>query len=86
MTLQYIIKYTSKSESRSAAFLEIFNQILNNSNPNNPLLTLIQKLLFNSILKQDILAQKISYLIQSLLLYYSSQTFVSLNINKKGLR
>jgi hypothetical protein len=84
--LQYIAKYASKSESRSAAFSEIFNQILSNSDPDDPSLTSIQKLLLNSISERDISAQEASHLIQSLPLYHSSRTFVSLNINEEGLR
>jgi len=37
--LQYISKYASKAESRSAAFSEILDQILNNSKPDDPILT-----------------------------------------------
>src|SRR4051812_6234090 len=33
--LQYISKYASKGEPRSIAFTEIFEQILNNSNPDD---------------------------------------------------
>jgi hypothetical protein len=84
--LQYVAKYASKSEPRSAAFSEIFNQILSNSNPDDPSLTSIQKLLLNSVSERDISAQEASHLIQNLLLYHSSRTFVSLNINEEGLR
>ncbi len=49
VALQYISKYASKGESRSIAFSEIFNQILNNSDPNDVSLTSIQKLLLSSI-------------------------------------
>src|SRR6266498_5049237 len=54
--LQYISKYASKAEPRSIAFLEIFDQILKNSNPNDPSLTSIQKLLLNSVAERDISA------------------------------
>ena len=47
--LQYISKYASKGKPRSIAFLEIFNQILNNNNPDDVSLTSIQKLLLSSI-------------------------------------
>src|SRR5688572_14661645 len=46
--LQYISKYASKAEPRSAAFSEVLNQILNDSKPDDPILTPIQKLLLNS--------------------------------------
>src|SRR5205085_3453151 len=47
--LQYISKYASKSEPRSMAFSDIFNQILNKSKPEETSLTSIQKLLINSV-------------------------------------
>ena len=39
--LQYISKYASKAEPQSLAFIDIFNQILNNSDHNDSLLTSI---------------------------------------------
>ncbi|PKK68522.1 hypothetical protein RhiirC2_782186 [Rhizophagus irregularis] len=63
IALQYISKYTSKTEPSSLAFSEIFKQILNNSNPDNSLLFLIQKLLFNSISEHDISAQETCHLL-----------------------
>ena len=49
--LQYISKYASKVEPQSMAFSEIFSQILNDSNPNDPSLTSIQKLLLRSMIE-----------------------------------
>ncbi|GBB88856.1 hypothetical protein RclHR1_15480005 [Rhizophagus clarus] len=79
--LQYISKYASKAEPRSASFSEIFDQILNNSNPENPSLAPIQKLLFNSVSEQDILAQETCHLLLDISLYHSSRSFVSLNLS-----
>src|SRR6266498_886590 len=80
--LQYISKYASKSKLRSTAFSEIFNEILNKSNPEAASLTLIQKLLINSIAERDISAQETCHLFLGISLYHSSRVFVSLNINK----
>jgi len=52
--LQYISKYTSKSESQSATFSDILDQILSKNQPEDSLLILIQKLLLYSISKQNI--------------------------------
>ncbi len=82
VALQYISKYASKSESRSTAFLEIFNEILNKSNPEAASLTLIQKLLINSVAERDILAQETCHLLLGIPLYHSSRVFVLLNINE----
>ena len=84
--LQYISKYTSKAEPRSASFTEIFNQILNESNPNDLSLAPIQKLLLNSVSERDISAQETCHLLLGLPLYHSSRTFVSLNLNEVGPR
>ncbi len=43
--LQYIAKYASKAEIRSTTFSEILNQILSDSEPDDPILTPVQKLL-----------------------------------------
>jgi hypothetical protein len=84
--LQYISKYASKAEPRSMAFSEIFTQILNNSNPNEPSLTSIQKLLLNSVAERDISAQETSHLLLSIPLYHTSRTFVTLNIKEEVAR
>jgi hypothetical protein len=56
VALQYISKYATKAEPRSAAFSEILNKILSNSNPDDPLLTPVQKLLIHSVGERDISA------------------------------
>ena len=70
--LQYISKYASKAEPRSMAFSEIFSKILNDSNPDDPSLTSIQKLLLNSIAERDISAQETCHLLLSIPLFHSS--------------
>ena len=70
--LQYISKYASKAEPRSMAFSEIFSKILNDSNPDDPSLTSIQKLLLNSIAERDISAQETCHLLLSISLFHSS--------------
>jgi len=86
VALQYISKYASKSEPRSLAFSNIFNQILNNSDPNDSSLTLIQKLLISSVAKKDISAQEICHLLLNISLYHSSRLYVSLNLNDEAAR
>ena len=84
--LQYISKYASKAEPTSAAFSEIFSQILNNSNPDEASLSSIQKLIFNSVAERNISSQETCHLLLSIPLYHSSRTFVSLNINEEAAR
>ena len=86
MALQYISKYATKVKSRSAAFSEILNQILSNSNRDDQLLTPVQKLLVHSVVKRDISAQETCHILLDISLYYSSQPFVSLNLNKEAPR
>jgi len=84
--LQYISKYASKAEPRSMAFTDIFNQILNVSDPNDPSLTSIQKLLLSSVAERDISAQETCHLLLSIPLYHSSRPFVSLNLSEEAAR
>jgi hypothetical protein len=84
--LQYISKYASKSEPRSAAFSEIFNEILRNSEPGETSLNPIQKLILHSVAERDISAQETCHLILSTPLYHSSRAFVTLNLNKESAR
>src|SRR5581483_198838 len=84
--LQYISKYASKVEPKSMAFTEIFNQILNKSNPEENPLTLIQKLLLTSISERDISAQETCHLLLSIPLYHSNRQYVSLNLSKETIR
>ena len=86
MALQYISKYASKAEPRSIAFSEIFNQIFNNSKPEDASLTSIQKLLLSSVAERDISAQETCHLILGIPLYHSSRMFVVLNLNNESAR
>jgi hypothetical protein len=81
--LQYISKYASKAEPRSAAFSEIFNEILCQSEPEDSSLTSIQKLILSSVAERDISAQETCHLILGIPLYHSSRTFITLNLNKE---
>jgi ATP-dependent DNA helicase PIF1 len=84
--LQYICKYASKSEPRSAAFSEILNKILNNSRPSDSSLGIFQKLLLSTIAERDISAQETCHLLLGIPLYHSSRRFITLNLNKEAPR
>ena len=86
VALQYISKYTSKSESRSAAFSEIYNQILSVSKEDEASLITVQKLLLHSVSERDISVQETAHLLISIPLYHSSQPCISLNLNKEAPR
>jgi hypothetical protein len=81
--LQYISKYASKAEPRSAAFSDILNQILSESQQEDPILTSAQKLLLHSVAERDISAQETCHILLGLPLYHSSRQFVFLNLNKE---
>ncbi|EXX58670.1 uncharacterized protein LOC114530801 [Rhizophagus irregularis DAOM 181602=DAOM 197198] len=81
--LQYISKYASKAEPRSAAFSDILNQILNESQPEDPLLTSVQKLLLHSVAEWDISAQETCHILLGTPLYHSSRQFVILNLSNE---
>jgi len=84
--LQYISKYASKAESGLEAFSDILNRILNESQPKNPIITSVQKLLLHSVGERDIFAQETCHILLGLPLYHSSRQFVFLNINKEAPR
>ncbi len=84
--MQYISKYASKAESGLEAFSDILNRILNESQPKNPIITSVQKLLLHSVGERDISAQETCHILLGLPLYHSSRQFVFLNINKKAPR
>ena len=66
--------------------MEILNQILSDGKSDDQVLTLVQKLLLYSIAKNDISIQETCHILLDIPLYYSSWTFVSLNLNKKASR
>jgi len=84
--LQYIAKYASKAEPRSAAFSEILNQILSDSEPDDLILTPVQKLLLQSVAERDISAQETCHLLHGIPLYHSSRSFVFLKLNEETAR
>ena len=84
--MQYIAKYASKAEPRSAAFSEILNQILSDSEPDDLILTPVQKLLLQSVAERDISAQETCHLLHGIPLYHSSRSFVFLNLNEETAR
>ncbi|RGB39303.1 hypothetical protein C1646_754740 [Rhizophagus diaphanus] len=80
--LQYISKYASKLEPRSAGFSEILNKIFNKNAPDALFLPVFQDLLLYTVAEHDISVQKTCHLLLSILLYHSSHQFVTLNLNK----
>ncbi|PKC54023.1 hypothetical protein RhiirA1_355365, partial [Rhizophagus irregularis] len=61
--LQYISKYASKAEPRSAAFSDILIRILSESQPEDPLLAPVQRLLLHSVAERDISAQETCHIL-----------------------
>ena len=84
--LQYVSKYASKSEPRSIAFSEIYNQILSTSREDKNSLNAVQKLLLHSVFERDISAQETAHLLLGIPLYHSSRSFITLNLNKEAPR
>ena len=84
--LQYVTKYASKSEPRSAAFSDIMNRILSESQSEDSSLSSVQKLLLHSVTERDMSAQETCHILLGIPLYHSSRQFVSLNLNKETPR
>src|SRR5207253_5886014 len=81
-----VTKYASKSESRSAAFSDIMNRILSESQSEDSSLSSVQKLLLHSVAERDMSAQEMCHILLGIPLYHSSRQFVSLNLNKETPR
>ncbi|CAG8650526.1 20724_t:CDS:2 [Cetraspora pellucida] len=81
--LQYVAKYASKSELRSATFSELLNKILHESRPSDSSLGAFQHLLLHTVAEHDISAQETCHLLLGIPLYHSSHRFVTLNLNKE---
>ncbi|CAG8641197.1 7999_t:CDS:2 [Cetraspora pellucida] len=84
--LQYVAKYASKSEPRSATFSELLNKILRESRPSDSSLGAFQYLLLHTVAERDISAQETCHLLFGIPLYHSSCCFVTLNLNKEAFR
>ena len=84
--LQYISKYASKAEPQSAAFSDILNRILDESQPEDSPLAPVQKLLLHSVAERDISAQETCHIILGIPLYHSSRQSVFLNLDKEAPR
>ncbi|CAG8585009.1 28357_t:CDS:2 [Racocetra persica] len=79
-------KHLKREQPRSAAFLEILNQILNNSRPSDSSLGVFQKLLLHTIAERDISAQETCHILLGIPFYHSSRRFITLNLNKEAPR
>ncbi|EXX69416.1 Pif1p [Rhizophagus irregularis DAOM 197198w] len=80
---QYVAKYATKSELCSS-FSEILNKILSESDPSGSSLLSFQRLLLHTVSERDYSVQETCYLLLGLPLYYSSRTFVILNLNNES--
>ncbi|CAG8821888.1 19167_t:CDS:1, partial [Cetraspora pellucida] len=60
--------------------------ILRNSNPDDQVISSVQRLLLRSVAEHDISAQETCHLLLEIPLYHSSRSFVSLNLNKEAPR
>ena len=82
--LQYIAKYASKSEPRSAAFSDIFGGILRDAGDDDTGLKSFQRLLLHTVAERDYSAQETCHLLLQLPMYHCSRQFITLNLAKNG--
>ncbi|XP_055328800.1 uncharacterized protein LOC129581629 [Paramacrobiotus metropolitanus] len=79
--INYVAKYASKGEPRSATYAEIFRTILDaGASGSDKARKSIQKLLTKSISERDISAQECMHLLMGHDLYRSSRSFVNITL------
>jgi len=76
---RYVSKYCTKSEIRSDNLQDAMLKLSARLDPDESLKTLSQKLLIHSVGERDYSAQETCHLLQSLPLYHSSRTYVTVN-------
>ncbi|RHZ57019.1 hypothetical protein Glove_395g64 [Diversispora epigaea] len=72
--------------ARNDPLINPYNRLQLSSQEDEPSIILIQKLLLHSVSECDISAQETTHLFLGIPLYHSSQSFVSLNLNKEAPR
>ena len=83
--IQYCAKYAMKSEPRSQPMREIFEKFVHSLKNGNTSLTVVQKLLINSIGERDYSAQETCHLLLQLPMYNASRDFVILSVDGSRL-
>ena len=79
--VEYCAKYATKCEPRSESMREIFQKIVNSLKDGNSSLTVVQKLLINSIGERDYSAQETCHLLLQLPMFKASQDFIVLSLD-----
>lgn len=83
--IEYCAKYATKSEPRSQPMRQIFQKIIDSLKNGNTSLTVVQKLLINSIGERDYSAQKTCHLLLQLPMFKASRDFVVLSLDGSRL-
>ena len=83
--IEYCAKYATKSEPRSKPMREIFQKIIDSLKNGNTSLTVVQKLLINSIGERDYSSQETCHLLLQLPMFKASRDFVVLSLDGSHL-
>lgn len=79
--IEYIAKYATKCEPRSATMKEVYTKIAQTLKDDSTALQLVQKLLINSVGERDISAQEICHLLLQLPLVHSTRDYIVLSLD-----
>ena len=79
--VEYCAKYATKSEPQSQPMREIFQTVVDSLKNGNTSLTVVQKLLINSVGKRDYSAQETCHLLMQLPMFKASRDFVVLSLD-----
>ena len=83
--VEYCAKYATKSEPRSESMREIFQKIVNSLKDGNSSLTVVQKLLINTIAERDYSAQETCHLLLQLPMFKASRDFIVLSLDSSRM-
>jgi len=83
--IEYCAKYVTKTEPRSEPMREIFQKIINSLKSGNTSLTVVQKLLINSIGERDYSSQETCHLLLQLPMFKASRDFIVLSLDGSRL-
>ena len=79
--IEYCAKYATKCEPRSQPMRQIFQKIMDSLKSGNTSLTVVQKLLINSVGERDYSAQETCHLLMQLPMFKASRDFIVLSLD-----
>ncbi|XP_067930922.1 uncharacterized protein [Watersipora subatra] len=83
---KYIAKYTSKAETASTDYTQVYHQIITQQLPPEANIQRTATALLLNTIARDVCAQEAVHVVASLLLYHSSRSFVTLKVDGQTIQ